>query len=316
MSLPFLAALTRPMRCAKQGAAFLLLSLAVSAPAHANLRILACEPEFAQLAIEIGGDLVDVHTASAPGQDAHFIQARPSLLAKVRRADLVLCTGAELESGWLPVLLNRGGNPAVRQAPGLFLAAEGVERLEIPERLNRADGDIHASGNPHVHLDPRRMVTISQQLAERFAVLDADNADTYRAQQQAWQTTFAERIAHWEAHATSLRGINVVSYHRSWRYLLDWLGMNRIAELEPKPGLPPTPAHLATLVQTTQQQDAKLILYRPLDGDSAPNWLAERTDACAVSLPFSPGEASTDTLESLYSEILSRLLATLEQCHD
>ena len=292
----------------------LLLLMAVATPSSAQLRILACETEWGQLATEIGGDLVQVKNASAPGQDAHHIQARPSLLAQVRRADMVLCTGAELETGWLPVLLNRGSNPAVRQAPGLFLAAEQVDRLEIPATLDRADGDVHAMGNPHVHLDPHRVITISRQLAERFAQLDPDNADAYRQQQQAWQTAFEAQISDWEAQAASLKGLNVITYHRTWSYLLDWLGMNRVDELEPKPGLPPTPGHLATLVRKADEQQVGLILYRPINGDDAASWLTKRTAACAVELPFSPGEEGTNTLASLYSTVIQRLSTARQQC--
>lgn len=287
---------------------------AAAISARADLHILACEPEWGQLATEIGGDLVTVKTASAPGQDAHHIQARPSLLAQVRRADMVLCNGAGLETGWLPVLLNRGSNPEVRQAPGLFLAAEQVGRLEIPTTLDRADGDVHAMGNPHVHLDPRRMLTISQQLAERFATLDADNAGQYRQQQQAWQATFEPKIAEWEQQAASLNGLNVITYHRSWIYLLDWLGMQRVAELEPKPGLPPTPGHLAELVSKAEQANVGLILYRPINGDDAANWLASRTPACAVLLPMSPGEEGTESLASLYETLIQRLTKAQQAC--
>ncbi|MCK0153455.1 zinc ABC transporter substrate-binding protein [Alcanivorax sp. S6407] len=287
---------------------------AASFSAHADLRILACEPEWGQLATEIGGDLVTVKTASAPGQDAHHIQARPSLLAQVRRADMVLCTGAGLETGWLPVLLNRGGNPDVRQAPGLFMAAEQVDRLEIPVTLDRADGDVHAMGNPHVHMDPRRVITISQQLAERFATLDPDHADRYRQQQQAWQAALEPRVDAWEKQAASLKGLKVISYHRTWAYLLDWLEMTRVDELEPKPGLPPTPGHLASLVDKAGKEQVGLILYQPINGDKAPNWLASRTAACAVELPFSPGEEGTDTLTSLYDTLIQRLTHALQAC--
>ena len=287
---------------------------AASFSARADLRILACEPEWGQLATEIGGDLVTVKNASAPGQDAHHIQARPSLLAQVRRADMVLCTGAELETGWLPVLLNRGGNPDVRQPPGLFMAAEQVDRLEIPVTLDRADGDVHTMGNPHVHMDPNRVITISQQLAERFAVLDPDNAERYRQQQQAWQAALETNVATWKAQAASLAGLKVISYHRTWTYLLDWLGMTRVDELEPKPGLPPTPSHLANLVDKAEKEQVRLILYQPINGEKAPNWLASRTTACAVKLPFSPGEEGTDTLTSLYDTLIQRLTSAVQAC--
>ncbi|EKF75867.1 periplasmic solute binding protein [Alcanivorax hongdengensis A-11-3] len=293
----------------------LILGALLPLSAQASVRILACEPEWAELAREVGGDLVDVKSAIAPGQDAHHIQARPSLISQVRRADMVLCNGAELEIGWLPVLLNRGGNPAVRQAPGLFMAADQVSRLEIPDHLDRADGDVHAKGNPHVHLDPRRVETVAGKLAERLATLDPAHAQQYRDQQAQWQQQFDAQITQLEQKAAPLKGLGLITHHRDWSYLMDWLGMRRVDELEPKPGLPPTPAHLAALVDTVKKQNVSLILYRPENGSDASKWLASRTSACAVEMPFSPGEKGTTTLVSLYQRIIDTLLEAREQCH-
>jgi zinc/manganese transport system substrate-binding protein len=224
------------------------LLLIAAAPAAAELRILACEPEWAALAEAVGGDHVEVEAAIGPDQDAHRVQARPGLIASVRRADLVFCTGAGLEVGWLPVLLNRGGNPAVRQAPGLLLAAEQVDLLDKPETLDRSQGDMHAAGNPHIHLDPIRTAQVGLVLAERLAELDPPNATDYRKAAESLQTELTGLADELAQQGESLAGLPVVVHHRTWRYLLDWLGMVRVAELEPKPGLPPTPGHLSSLV--------------------------------------------------------------------
>lgn len=292
----------------------MLLLMAV-APAFAEVRVLACEPEWAAVAEAVGGDRVRVESAIGPNQDAHRVQARPSLIAAVRNADLVLCTGAGLEAGWLPTLLNRGSNPGVRQAPGLLLAAEHVPLLDKPEVLDRSLGDMHASGNPHVHLDPRRVATVAGVLAERLAILDPGHAEEYRASARALAeelNTLATALA---AGAQPLAGLPVVVHHRTWRYLLDWLGMERVAELEPRPGLPPTPGHLASLVDRVEATGAHLILYRSSDSDDAARWLAAHTAACAVELPLTVGEGGTESLGEFYRTLVEHLRTAAEQCH-
>lgn len=289
--------------------------LLLGTPALAELRVLACEPEWAAVAEAVGGDHVRVQSATAPGQDAHRVQARPALIAAVRSADLVFCTGAGLETGWLPTLLNRGGNPDVRQAPGLLLAAEQVALLDKPEVLDRSQGDMHAAGNPHVHLDPRRVATIAGVLADRLATLDPDHAEHYRKAAGDFARELEQLAGELSGQAGALNGMPVVVHHRTWRYLLDWLGMTRVAELEPKPGLPPTPGHLSSLVQRVGATGAGLILYRDINGDDAAQWLAARTGACAVKLPFTVGEQDLESLVALYRSQVETLLAAAEQCH-
>lgn len=289
--------------------------LLLGAPALAELRILACEPEWAALSEVVGGEHVRVESAIGPGQDAHHVQARPGLIASVRSADLVFCTGAGLETGWLPVLLNRGGNPDVRQAPGLLLAAEQVELLDKPEVLDRSRGDMHSAGNPHVHLDPRRVASIAEVLAERLATLDPDHAGHFRQAAADFARELEQLAGELSGDAGALKGMPVVVHHRTWRYLLDWLGMERVAELEPKPGLPPTPGHLSSLVATVADSGARLILYHKANGDRAARWLAQRTAACAVELPFTVGDQSLGDLPALYRAQVGILLETAERCH-
>jgi zinc/manganese transport system substrate-binding protein len=293
-----------------------LLFLIACLPAHASLQVFACEPEWAALTRAVAGDRAEVHTAIAPDQDAHQVQARPSLISRVRSADLVICTGAGLEAGWLPLLLDRARNPAVRQPPGLFLATNQVTLKEVPETVDRSDGDIHAAGNPHVHLDPERMASIARALGARLARLDEKHARQYETHAESLAGELETLASELREQGRTLRGQAVVVHHRDWRYLLDWLGLSRAAELEPQPGVPPTPGHLGSLVDRVAERDAQLILYRKVNGDRAARWLAKRTPACAVELPYTVGEQGTSDLSGFYQQLVNQLVQSLEGCHD
>ncbi|MDF1782380.1 MAG: zinc ABC transporter substrate-binding protein [Alcanivoracaceae bacterium] len=279
------------------------------------INIFTCEPEWHALATEIAGSEANVYVATSANQDPHHVQARPSLISAVRRADLVFCTGGGLESGWLPVLLSKGSNPKVQRAPGLLLAAEQVALLEKPVLLDRAEGDIHASGNPHVHLDPRRILIIAEKLKDRLIEIDAKDANGYQKRFDAFHQRWQKNIQHWEQQAAPLRNTPVIVHHRSWSYLLDWLGIRQVGELEPKPGIPPTPAHLASLISTTQTEHAQLILFTRYNGDKAAKWLTQRSDACAVELPFTVGgDDDSASLDELFSRLIDALVTTQTNC--
>ena len=221
----------------------------LAAPAQGAVKVFACEPEWANLVELTAGDLVSIYQASTAMQDPHRIEARPSLIAQMRRAQLVICTGADLEVAWLPLLMQSAGNREVHAgSPRLIAAAELVSRLEIPTTVDRAAGDIHPAGNPHVHLDPHRLARIAQVIAERLASIDPANADEYRARHSAFAQSWGNAITGWETKAQPLRGMRIVPYHKDTVYLTDWLGLVEVMNVEPKPGLPPSPAHLASLV--------------------------------------------------------------------
>lgn len=261
-----------------------------SGPAWAALRIFACEPEWAALAQELGGDRIEAYSATTAMQDPHRIEARPSLIARLRRADLVLCTGADLEAGWLPVLLRQAGNAAVQPGkPGYFEAAAAVTLLEIPTRIDRAMGDIHAAGNPHLHLDPRRLATVAERLAERLAALDPGEAGHYRQRHAQFAQRWAQAIEKWETQAARLRGMRVVSHHKSWTYLYDWLGLVEVGLLEPKPGIPPSAAHLGQLKAKLARSPARLVVRTPFDDPQPAAWLAQQMGIPAVVLPYTVG---------------------------
>lgn len=288
----------------------LFFALLLSARVATALEVFACEPEWGALAQALGGERVDVFTATTALQDPHRIEARPSLIAKLRQADVLVCTGADLEAGWLPMLLRKAGNTKVQPGqPGYFLAAEHVHLKEIPARLDRAEGDVHAYGNPHIQTDPRNIAQVAAALAQRLAVLDAAGAAYYAEHHAAFARDWSAAIARWEQHATPLRGVPVVVQHKSWVYLADWLGLVDVAALEPKPGVPPSGGYLAEVLATLRARPAKLVIRAAYQDTQAADWLHAQTGLPVVELPFTVG--GTDGARDLYGlfdDTLARLL--------
>ncbi len=288
----------------------LMLCGLTAVPAMADIKVFACEPEWAALAQELGGDKVSVFSATTAMQDPHHIEARPSLIAKLRQADLTVCTGAELEVGWMPMLLRQAGNEKVQPGqPGYFEAASFVERLEILQNVDRSMGDVHAAGNPHFNLDPRRIATVAPKLAERLAQVDPANAVGYRAHYDSFAKHWQQSLQTWTAKAAPLKGMRVVSHHRNTVYLYDWLGLSDAGTLEPKPGVPPTSAHLSTLKETLARNPARLVIRMPFEDTRPSEWLAEQTKVHAVMLPYTVGGSpAAKDLFSLFDDTIARLL--------
>jgi len=297
------------MRKSIIGATFLML--AGIAPAYANLNVFACEPEWGALSSEIGGDKVSIYTATTGGQDPHLIQARPSLIAKMRNADILVCTGAELEIGWLPMLESQASNAKIQSgAPGAFFATNFVNLLEAPAALDRAQGDIHAAGNPHIQTDPRRILAVAKPLADRFAELDPANAAIYASRLADFTARFQAAIAKWQAKAAPLRGTPIAVQHLSWVYMEDWLGLRRIIPLEPKPGVPPSSGYLAQVVETLQKTPAKMVIHAAYEDERPSQFISEKIGIPAVTLPFTVGGTDqAKDLFSLYDDTIDRLLA-------
>jgi zinc/manganese transport system substrate-binding protein len=268
-----------------------LLGLVACAPlAHAALNVVACEPEWAALAKELGGDKVNVTSATTAQQDPHRVEARPSLIARMRNADLVVCTGLELEIGWLPVLIQQSGNAKLAPgAPGLLEAGRQVTPIDVPTRLDRSEGDVHAQGNPHIQLDPRNIARIAPVLAARLAQLDAPNAAAYQERLQSFLQRWSAAQQLWEQQAQPLKGLVVVSHHKNMGYLWNWLGVKEIATLEPKPGVDPSASHLAELSALLARQPAKLVVRAAYEDPRASQWLAEHAKVKPVALPFTVG---------------------------
>jgi len=292
----------------------LLPLLFIGTPAFAAINILACEPEWGALAQEIGGEQVTISNATNALQDPHHIQAKPSLLARARSADMLVCTGAELEIGWLPILLQQSGNAKIQPGkPGYFEAAQQVKMLEIPARLDRADGDVHAAGNPHIQTDPRNIGLVAAALAKRLAVIDPEHASVYLARQADFSTRWQAAITRWEKQAAPLRGQAIVVQHNGFPYLENWLGLKRVATLEPTPGVEPNSGHLATVLSDLQRQSASLILRAAYNSGRSSEWLASRTVIPAVVLPYTVGGSDKATnLFGLFDDTIARLMAAVK----
>lgn len=287
------------------------IMVATSATVAAEVSVFACEPEWGALAQEVGGNLVKVKSATTAMQDPHHIQARPSLIAQMRRADLVICTGAGLETGWLPLLLRRANNPRVQPGqPGYLEAASAVSLLDRPQRLDRAEGDIHAQGNPHIQMNPHNLTAVVKLLAQRLSTIDPDNARQYQANLDDFLSRWQLAIDRWEQTAAPLKGMTVVVQHRSWVYLSHWLGLEQVATIEPKPGIPPSSGDLARLVAQMERQPADAILLAAYQDDRGATWLSEHTGIVNVELPLTVGgsEAAQD-LFGLFDDTLNKLLA-------
>lgn len=288
--------------------------LLVVQPAAAALNIFACEPEWGALAKELGGNKVTVYTAVGALQDPHHIEARPSLIARARSADLLVCTGAELEAGWLPLVRTQSGNAKIQAGqPGDFEAARHVTMIDVPQRLDRAQGDVHAAGNPHIHLDPRNIARVATALSQRMAQIDAAEGENYRARTKAFLERWQQAMGRWEKQALPLKGVPVVVHHKDLSYLINWLGLREVAALEPKPGLPPTTAHLSELLSRLAKDPVTMVLRAAYNDARASVWLSERAKIPALMLPFTVGGSDkAKDLFGLFDDTLARLLAIVK----
>ena len=273
------------------------------------LAVFACTPEWGALVHELGGERAEVTVATTARQDPHRIEARPSLIARARRADLVVCTGAELEVGWLPQVLAQSGNARVQPGrPGYFEAARHVTLIEKPAAVDRSMGDVHADGNPHLHLDPRNLLKVAEVLAARMAELDPANAALYAARHRDFVVRMQASIARWQKEGAALRGVRVVVHHKTWSYLAAWLGLEVVADIEPKPGIEPSAVHLAQILDKLKTEPAKMVLRTPYQSPRGSRWIAERAGIADVVLPYTVGGSDkAKDLFSLFDDTLAKL---------
>jgi zinc/manganese transport system substrate-binding protein len=292
---------------------FAILLNGLSAPAQATLNVFACEPEWAALAQELGGDRLVIYSATTAHQDPHHIQARPSLIAKARKADLLACTGAELEVGWLPLLLRRAGNARIQPGqPGHFQTFDYVEMLEVPEKLDRSLGDIHASGNPHIHTDPRNILRIAGPLSQRLQTLDSENAEYYSNRYDAFRTAWEVKLDEWKSRAVPLEGLSIVAHHNFWPYMNRWLGLNQVDTLEPLPGVMPSSSHLAAVKKHIAEKDVRVIIRVGYANERPANWMASKTGLPIVVLPASVDFHSEQKLDEWYDTLITSMTNILQ----
>jgi len=288
--------------------AVLVLGLAATSVASA-LNVFVCEPEWGSLVQELAGDTAETTVATTAFQDPHRLQARPSLIAAVRRADLIVCTGADLEIGWLPLLLRRAGNAKIQAGnPGYFLAADYVRRIEIPASIDRAQGDVHPQGNPHIHLNPRNIRRVAEGLTDRLRQVDSANSAYYQSRLHDFEHRWSEATEQWEDRILQFDGLRLASHTRSFSYLAAWLDLDIVATLEPKPGIPASGAHLAAVLEQLTANPPAGVIRTPYENEKPSGWLSERLGIAEIVLPFTIGGSSESVdLFSLYDETIRML---------
>jgi zinc/manganese transport system substrate-binding protein len=292
----------------------LLLTVAAATAAHAKLNVVSTLPDFAALAREVGGDKVEITTLAKPTEDPHFVDARPSFVVSLRSADVLIEGGAELEIGWLPPLLQNARNPKIESGkPGRVVASEGIRLMNVPGNLTRAAGDVHALGNPHFTTDPIVAKAIAQHIAQAFSTLDAANAAFYQANAKRFEATINAKLQEWGTAMLPFKDQHVVAYHDSWPYFAHRFGVNIDIFLEPKPGIPPSPSHLAEVINQIKAQHIKAIIVEPFQDRKVADRVASESGARVVDFAQFPGGIpGTDTYPKLIDKLVSGLAAALK----
>ncbi|MDA0901940.1 MAG: zinc ABC transporter substrate-binding protein [Proteobacteria bacterium] len=288
----------------------LLVALLLASPdLQAKVNIFACEPEWKALAEEIGGDYIEAFSATSAKQDPHHIRAKPSLIAKIRNADILICAGADLEIGWLPILLQKANSAVQPNENGFLMVSDFVQLIEKPKIIDRSLGDIHPQGNPHSHLNPYNILLIAKELKQRLQLADPQHSQSYQKLYDDFISKWQIAIKQWELKAQPLKGVNIVVHHRSFSYLIKWLGMNEVAMLEPKIGIPPTISHLNSLLIKLEEKPAKFIIRTAYDLEKPSKWLAAKTGIIAIELPYTVGgDEYSDDLFTLFDRIINLMI--------
>ncbi|MDA0237953.1 MAG: zinc ABC transporter substrate-binding protein [Proteobacteria bacterium] len=277
--------------------------------AQAKPFVLACEPEWESLAQEIGRDLIKTDSATHGLQNPHFIRVKPSLMSKMRRTDLIICSGADLEVGWLPLLVRNGNKGVQVGQPGYLLISDYVTNIEIPDVLDRSLGDIHPQGNPHVHLDPQIILEAAALIEARLSLIDPDNEAQYKANLKSFNSRWNTALKGWKAAGASLAGKSVIVHHKSFSYLLKFLGINTLISLEQRQGIPPSARHLAEVVSVIKKTPPLAVITTPFDPKGPNEWVSQKTRVRVITLPFTIGGSSEATdLFKLYDQTIELLL--------
>ena len=294
----------------------LMLGAAVfPVPAATKLYVITTTPDLAAIAREVGGDKVEAESLALGTQDPHFVDAKPSFILKLNRADLYVKRGLDLEVGWAPVLEKGARNPEILYGGTRYVdASDGVAPLEIPAGvLSRALGDVHPFGNPHYQRDPAAAKTIAKNIVDGLVRIDLDNRAYYEQRLADFDRRIDERLAGWLQDLAPYRGAKIVTYHKSWEYFTARFGLDVIGEMEPKPGVAPSPAHLAELINVMIAQHAKLVIREPFYPENLTRVVAEKTGATVVTLPESPGGVpGTDDYFSFMDYIVKQVADALK----
>jgi zinc/manganese transport system substrate-binding protein len=293
-----------------RAATLALVALAATgSSAAAQLRVVATTPDLASIAREVGGDKVSVVALAKPTEDPHFVDAKPSHIVTLNRADALIEGGAELELGWLPPLLENSRNGRIAAgAPGRIVASEGITMLEIPTSFDRSKGDVHSLGNPHFMIDPVDVKIIARNIADHFAQIDPKSAATYNGNLARFDTKLDAKYAGWKNELAPYRGARIVTYHKDFVYLAERFGLNIVDELEAKPGIAPSPAHLAEVIGKMKATNAKVILVQPFQNRKTAETVARQTGALVLDAPQQPGAVDNT---ATYFDLMDHLVNTL-----
>ena len=284
-----------------------------SAPAGAQLKVVATTPDLASLAKEIGGNAVTVTALAKPTEDPHFVDAKPSHIVTLNRADVLIDGGAELELGWLPPLLESARNSKIGSgAPGRVVASEGIKLIEIPTAFDRSKGDVHSLGNPHFMVDPVASKTVAANIASHFSAVDGKNAALYRSNLAKFNSTIDGKVAGWQKQLAPYRGAKIVTYHKDFGYFANRFGLQIVENLEPKPGIAPSPAHLAQVIGVMRAGGVKVILVQPFQNRKTAETVARQTGATVIDAPQQPGALpNTTTYVSLIDNLVKTIAGAL-----
>jgi len=268
----------------------LVILMGTAVPTPAALRVVATTPEHAALAAAVGGDRVSVTVIARATEDPHFVDARPTHIVALNRADLLIHGGAELESGWLPPLPEGARNPRILPgAPGNLAASHGIQLLDIPAAADRSLGDIHLAGNPHFMMDPENARIVARHIADVLTQLDPSGGTSYGANLARFEEALDAKTKEWTALLAPLRGTPVVTYHSTWRYFAARFGLRSDTYLEPKPGIPPSPPHLAQIIGKMKADGIRVILVEPFQPHRTAEAVAAQTGAAVVDVCQFPG---------------------------
>lgn len=288
----------------------LILPFTVSA----KLKVVTTIPDFAALAQEVGGDLIEVTSLARGDQDPHYLEPKPSYALTLNKADLLIEAGLELEVGWLPVLLTQARNPRIQFGqPGHLNAATGIRILEIPQgRIDRSLGDVHPNGNPHYWLNPNNGLIIARNVAARLSELDPANASQYEQNFASYSTRLAKKITVWEGELAVLKGKKIITYHKSFSYFVDWSGLEVVGLIEPKPGIPPSPSHILGLIEKIKSEKISLLITENYYNPKPSRELSQKTGAKLLLLPTSVGgETAIKTYDDLFETLVKRMKESL-----
>jgi zinc/manganese transport system substrate-binding protein len=295
-----------------------VLTLFPTQDSFARVRVVTSLPDFTAIAKEIGGDKVEVKSIGKGYQDPHFVDAKPIFIRDLNRADLLIYQGLDLEIGWLPVLITGSRNSKITalSAPGRLDASTLITNiLEVPTtKVDRSMGDIHPFGNPHYMLDPRNGILVAKGIADRLGQIDPENASFYEDNFKGFADRLIKKIRVWEAQLAPFKGTRIVAYHKSWDYFANWAGLDEVGWIEPKPGIPPTPSHVADLIEIMKNQNVKLVVAESFYPQKTARIIAEKTGTEFLALPSSVGaREGIDTYTELFDTIVNELTGALSK---